>query len=236
MPGTNPKSLFWAGFRAAMPFILVVAPFGTLFGVFATEAGLNPVEAMSMTMLVIAGAAQFTAVGLMQEQAPIIVVLLTAFAVNLRMAMYSAALAPHLGAAPGWQKLLLAYFLVDQSFAVSLSKYERTPGLSMPHKISYYFGTAIPTIGLWIVFSAIGVVAGRAIPPEYSLDFALPICFIALSAPAMRSLPHFVAGLVSLIGALALVWVPWSLGLIVAALLAMAAGAETERRMKAGIA
>ncbi|MCB1368352.1 MAG: AzlC family ABC transporter permease [Rhodobacteraceae bacterium] len=236
MPGTNPKSYFLAGFRDCSPFILIVAPFGTLFGVVAVEAGLDLIETMSMTMLVIAGAAQFTAISLMQEQAPVAIVLLTAFAVNFRMAMYSAGLVPHLGRAPGWQRVLMSYFLVDQAFAVSLAKYEREPNLTMPQKVAYYIGASVPLASLWVVFSLIGAVVGRAIPPEYSLDFALPVCFIALSAPAMRSLPHFVAGLVSVIGALALGWVPWSMGLIIAALLAMMAGAETERRLKRGVA
>ena len=55
------KSAFWNGFLDCAPFILVVASFGLLFGVVATEAGLNLLETMSMTVLVIAGAAQFTA-------------------------------------------------------------------------------------------------------------------------------------------------------------------------------
>ena len=50
------KSPFWSGYRDCSPFILVVAPFGLLFGAIATEAGFNLLETMSMTILVIAGA------------------------------------------------------------------------------------------------------------------------------------------------------------------------------------
>ena len=71
-------------------------------------------------------------------------------------------------------------------------------------------------------------VAGAAIPPEYALDFAVPITFIAMVAPMLRSLPHLIAALVSVVVALALAWVPYSLGLMVAAALAMGAGAVTE--------
>jgi len=45
------KSNFWHGFRDCSPFILVVAPFGVLFGVVATGAGLNLLETMTMTVL-----------------------------------------------------------------------------------------------------------------------------------------------------------------------------------------
>jgi predicted branched-subunit amino acid permease len=229
---TNPKSAFFTGFRDCSPFILVAVPFGTLFGAVATEAGLNLTETMVMTTTVFAGAAQFTALSLMMEQAPIFIVILTALAVNLRMAMYSAALVPHLGKSKLRMRVLMAYFMVDQSYAVAVKKFDEVPKMPMQFKIYYYFGTLIALVPFWVLFSYIGAVAGSAIPPEYSLDFALPICFIALTAPAMRSLPHFAAALVSILGALALIWVPFNLGLIIAALFAMATGAQVELWLK----
>jgi len=225
---TNPKSAYLTGIRDASPFILVVVPFGLLFGVVATEAGLDLLETMTMTVLVIAGAAQFTAIALMLDHAPVFIVLLTALAVNLRMAMYSAAMVPHLGKASLRMRLLLAYFMVDQSFAVSIRKYEARPDMPMPARIGYFLGTCSPLVPMWYLSSYIGAVAGSAIPPEFSLDFAIPICFIALSAPAMRRPQYFVAACVSIVAALALVWVPYNLGLIGAAILAMVAGAQTE--------
>lgn len=232
MPSTNPKSAFWSGFRDGSPFILIVIPFALLFGVISIDAGLDLVETMSMSILVVAGAAQFTAISLLLDHAPTFIVLLTALAVNLRMAMYSAALVPHLGKNPFWLRALMAYFMVDQAFAVAFKKYEEMPEMTGPRKVAYYFGCLAPIVPLWYVFSFVGAIAGRAIPAELSLDFAIPICFIALTAPMMRSLPHFLAALVSVTATLALIWVPYSLGLIIAALLAMMAGAEVERQLK----
>ena len=237
--GKSPiAATFWRGFRAGSPFVLVIVPFALLFGAVAADAGLDIIETMAMTVLVIAGAAQFTALGLLSEHAPTLIVLAAALAVNLRMAMYSAALVPHLGRAPFWLRALMAYFMVDQVFAVAVKEYEAQPAMPLGHKIAYYFGSLAPIVPLWYLFSWVGAVAGRAIPPGYSLDFAIPICFIAITAPMMRSLPHFVAALVSVGAALALAWVPWNLGLMVAALLAMVAGAQVElwlaRRQAAG--
>ena len=87
MSATTTKSVNFKGLRDGAPFVLVIAPFAMLFGVLATEAGLNLLEVMSMSMIVIAGAAQFTAVQLMIEEAPTLIVILTGLAVNLRMAM-----------------------------------------------------------------------------------------------------------------------------------------------------
>ncbi len=228
MPLTNQKSAFLSGFIDGSPFILIVAPFAVLFGAIATEAGLNIIETMTMTILVIAGAAQFTALALLQEQASTFIVLLTALAVNMRMMMYSAALVPHLGGASLGMRVILSYFMVDQTFAVVVKKYEEVPDLGLPEKIAYYFGTLAPVAPLWYLFTYVGAVAGNVIPPEYSLDFAIPICFIALTAPSMRSLPHFVAALVSVAGTLALIWVPYNLGLITTALVAMIAAVQVE--------
>ncbi|MFT4716895.1 MAG: 4-azaleucine resistance transporter AzlC [Paracoccaceae bacterium] len=229
---TNQKSALFAGFRDCSPFILVAIPFGLLFGVVATEAGLSLTETMVMTSTVFAGAAQFTAISLLIEQAPLFIVILTALAVNLRMAMYSAALVPHLGKTSMRMRVLMSYFMVDQSYAVAVKKFDEVPKMPLEFKIPYYFGTLVALVPFWVSFSYVGAVAGSAIPPEYSLDFALPICFIALTAPAMRSLPHFAAALVSIIGALALIWVPYNLGLIIAALIAMATGAQIELWLK----
>ncbi|MDA0223640.1 MAG: AzlC family ABC transporter permease [Proteobacteria bacterium] len=232
MTSNTLNSVFWSGFRDGSPFILVAVPFALLFGVISIDAGLDLVETMTMSALVVAGAAQFTAISLMLDHAPTFIVLLTALAVNLRLAMYSAALVPHLGKTPFWLRALMAYFMVDQAFAVAFKKFEEQPAMSQAHKIAYYFGCLTPIVPLWYVFSYVGAVAGQKIPAELSLDFAIPICFIALTAPMMRSLPHFVAALVSVAATLALIWVPYNLGLIIAAILAMIAGAQVELWLK----
>ena len=222
------RSAFWRGFRDCSPFVLIVIPYSMLFGVVARDAGLAVYEVMSMSVLVIAGASQFTALALMQEHAPVVVVLLAALAVNLRMAMYSAALVPHVGGAPLRQRLLMAYLMVDQTFAVSVKTFEEEPKMPPVQKAAYYFGCVLAVCPLWYVCTFAGAVIGQAIPPQFSLDFAIPVSFIALFAPMLRSLPHVVAAGVSVLGAVLFAWLPYNLALVVAAALAMIAGAQTE--------
>lgn len=224
--------VYLQGCRDGLPFMLVVVPFGLLFGVVALDAGLSFVEAMAMTSLVIAGASQFTAVHLLADGTGVVVVILTALAVNLRMAMYSAALVPHLGAAPLWQRALVAYLNFDQTYAVSIATYESRSDWTVGQKVTYFLGVATPIAPMWIVMSAIGALAGQSIPYEMGLDFILPITFISLFAPMLKSLPHVVAALVSTAVALALVWVPNGLGLLIAAGCAMAAGAICEAQLE----
>ncbi len=184
---------------------------------------------MSMSVLVIAGAAQFASVQLLVDGAPVFVAILTGLAVNLRMVMYSASLTPHIGKAQTWQKVLMAYFMVDQSYGVSIEKYERSPEMPLNEKVTYFFGVISAVAPFRYGFSLIGALLGSAIPPEYALDFAIPITFIAIIAPSLRSLPHLAAAVVSVVVALALSWMPYNLWLMVAAVLAMITGAQVEK-------
>ena len=113
-----------------------------------------------------------------------------------------------------------------------LKKYESEPGWALSNKIAYFFGCASSIAPFWYGFTLLGALVGQSIPKEYSLDFAIPICFISLTAPMLRSLPHLVSALVSVILALLLVWMPYNLWLIVAAIVAMIAGAQTELWMQ----
>ncbi len=232
MSTTTPKTAFWRGVRDSAPFTLVAGPFALLFGVIATEAGLNLFEVMTFSLAVIAGAAQFTALQLMQENAPTVVVIISALAVNLRVAMYSAALTPYLGRAPMWQRVFAAYLLVDQSYALSHQKFEAEPDMTVPERMGYYMGTCMLVMSVWYGASLAGAIIGSALPPQIPIDFALPIAFLAMVAPALRTLPHVIAAFTAVVVSLFAAAVPWSLGLIIAGAAGMIAGAQAELWME----
>ncbi len=229
---TTTKRAFLRGIRDSLPFIVVVGPFALLFGVVATEAGLSVAQTLGFSVAVIAGAAQFAAVQLMVDNAPTLIVLATALAVNLRMAMYSASLAPYLGIAPLWHRAILSYFLVDQSYALSLAKYETTPDMPTPSRLAYFFGNMVVTAPLWYASTLLGALVGARIPPEYALDFAVPITFLALIGPMLKTAAHVMAALTSITLALLLAFMPFNLGLMVAAVAAMMVGAQVELMME----
>ena len=224
----TPRQSFWQGVRDGGPFILIVGPFGLVFGVVATEAGLDVLQTMAFSIAVIAGAAQLTAIQLMTDNAPTAIILITALAVNLRMAMYSASLTPHLGAAPVWQRALVAYLMVDQAYATSILRYEERPDWPVPVKVAYYFGVIALICPVWYLGTLAGAVLGNQIPEWIPLGAAVPIAFIALIGPMLRTLAHVAAALTSVVGALVLAFLPYNLGLLIAALAAMAVGAAVE--------
>lgn len=228
MPFTTTKSAFWAGFRDSAPFILVAGPFGMLFGVLAAEAGLNVLEALAFSLAVFAGAAQFTALQLMQEQAPTIIVLISALAVNLRMAMYSASLTPYLGAAPLWQRAFAAYLVVDQSYTLSIVKFETEPKMTVPQRMAYFAGTNGIIAPLWMAATCIGAFVGAQVPDSWGLDFVLPLAFLAMIGPMLRTPAHLAACFTAIVTALLAAGLPYNFGLIVAGLTGMIVGAQTE--------
>ncbi len=228
MSSSTTKAAFWQGVRDGAPFLLVIVPFSVLFGVLATEAGLNLVEAMAFSIVVFAGAAQFTALQLMVDDVPTAIVLISSLAVNLRVAMYSASLTPFIGGAPFWQRATAAYFIVDQTYACSIAKYEAEPDLTIPQRIAYFFGVVAPTCPAWYTFTLVGALVGGQIPPEFALDFALPITFLALITPMLRTGAHVAAAIVAIVMSLVCAAVPYNLGLIIAGTSGMIVGAQVE--------
>lgn len=216
------------GLWAGAPHILVVGLFGAVYGVVAIEAGFSFWQTMGSSLLVFAGAAQLTAIQLMQDGSPLLVVVLTALAVNLRMTMYSVSLTPHLGGASWAQRVAVGYLLVDQAYALTILQYERAPGWPLDAKLAYFFGSVAPVAPAWYLGTLAGAVLGDRIPEGVPVDFIVPISFLALVGPMLRTWAHGVAALVSVVAALALLPVPWSLGAPIAGVLAMLAGALAE--------
>lgn len=225
---TTTKRAFLYGIRDSLPFIVVVAPFAMLFGIVATEAGLNIAQTFGFSVVVIAGAAQFAAVQLMADNAPILIVVATALAVNLRMAMYSASIAPYLRGVPLWKRAAMSYILVDQSYAMGLAKYETEPDMTPTARVAYFVGTMALNMPLWYGGTLVGALVGSRIPPEYALDFAVPITFLALVGPMLKSAAHVMAAFTSVALALLLAFIPYNLGLMIAAAAAMMVGAQVE--------
>ncbi|GAB4267669.1 MAG: AzlC family ABC transporter permease [Pararhodobacter sp.] len=222
------RGAFSEGVRAGLPFVLIVGPFGLVFGVVATDAGLDILQTLAFSVTVFAGAAQLTAVQLMTENAPVFVILVTALAVNLRMAMYSASLAPHIGKAPVWQRALAAYLMVDQAYAISHLDYENRPDRPLPDKMAFYFGAIAPIAPMWFLGTLAGAMLGNRIPPSMPIGLAVPIAFLALVGPMLRTLAHVAAAFVSVAGTLLLAFLPYDLGLLIAAVAALIAGAMVE--------
>lgn len=225
----SPRAALLDGMRSVLPLLVGVVPFGLIFGVTAAGSAVGGGLGYATSVIIFAGAAQLATVQLITAGSAAVVVIATALVINARHLMYSAALAPHFRDFPARWRLLLPYILTDQAFAVSIIRYEAEsdPG----YKRWFFFGGAISLWVTWQVTSAAGVILGASIPESWSLDFAIPLVFLALLVPALRDRPSVVAALVGGIVALAANGVSYNLGLLIGALSGIAAGVIAERVM-----
>jgi 4-azaleucine resistance transporter AzlC len=218
---------FWAGVRAELPLLIGVFPFGLIYGVLALNSGLSVPAAQMMSSIVFAGSSQFIASQLVHESAPGVVLILTIAVVNLRHMLYSASLAPYLAPLSMRWKVVLSYFLTDEAYAPSIIQYEEE-GLT-PFSHWFVLGAGFALWLIWQVSTAIGVFLGSAIPASWSLDFALPLTFIAMVMPVLKNRPSILAALSAGIVALLAYSLPYKLGLILAALVGIAVGTIFEK-------
>lgn len=223
------RETFTAGALAVAPMVAGVIPFGLVAGLTAMATGLTAAQAMTMSITIFAGAAQLATMQLLAEGAIPAVIVLTALTINLRFAMYSASLAPHLyHLGPGW-RLPLAYFIVDQNYALSINRFQYQDRGPDPFGHWYFLGGGVTMWLTWQTSTLAGIFMGSGIPRDWSLDFAIPLVFMAVMVPALRHRFHVAAALTGGIVATAAGGLPYNLGLVVGALSGITAGVFLEK-------
>ena len=223
---------FWSGVRQELPLQLGVAPFGLVFGVLGLAAGLTPLQTILMSSIVF-GVASKVVFAQLWGSVPGPVVGASVSVINLRHMLYSASMAPYLRPLPLRWRIPLAYLLTDEAYAVTINRLRHAP--QGPYQHYHLLGTGMLLWVCWQITTIIGVVFGATIPPEWSLEFAIPLTFIAVVVPILRRRADFVAcataGIISVAGQ-SLPWKSWiilaALGGILAGWLTLRASAQKE--------
>jgi 4-azaleucine resistance transporter AzlC len=224
------KGEFWHGVRDEVPILLGVIPFGLIFGALAINARLSSMAAQAMSSVIFAGSAQFIAAQLVGVGTSAVVIVMVIFVVNLRHALYSASVAPHIKhLGPAW-KTLLAYLLTDEAYAVTITHYNRDGDASRKHW--FYLGAGLTLWCSWQISTAVGIFIGAQMPQYWPIDFILPLTFIALVVPALRDRPSVAAAVVAgLVGLLAINF-PLKTGLLLAAFIGILTGLAIEGKTR----
>ncbi len=223
---SNPApNTFASGLAAAVPIAIGYFPIAFSFGVAATRAGLSVSEAVLLSAVVFAGAAQFLALALITGGASLWVAAVTLVAMNLRHVLYAPALLKRAGPAAstrhawGW-----SFALTDEVFGAALGALVRGRVFSEP----FMFGLGFGAYASWVAGTAVGALAGGAALAAWpvldgALGFMLPALFLALllSILSARQVPVIVvaAGVTAAVSLM----VPGTAGL----LCGMVAGAVT---------
>jgi 4-azaleucine resistance transporter AzlC len=202
---------------------LADAVVGASFGAIAVAGGLPVWVPVTMSLLVFAGGAQFSAVGVVLAGGGPVAAVTTGLLLNTRHLPFGFAVADVLGPRP-LTTVVGAHLMVDESVAFCLGQ----SGSQMRRRAFWTSGLAL--FGAWNVAVLIGALAGQVIgdTDAFGLDAAFPAVLLALVLPALRDgrtrtaallgaiialvatpvLPAGLPVLTSLLGLLALRWRP----------------------------
>ncbi len=157
-----------------------VAGFGLVFGLAARNAGYSPIDAVAMSTIAFAGAAQFAAVGYVAAGLPWLPIVVLTLFLNLRHVLYSASLAPHLRHVPRRHRAAMAHVLTDEAFALSAAHFHR---LGRSDVGGYWLGAILGVFVPWNLATLAGVLIGGAIPDPtaFGLDIVFPAAMAGLA-------------------------------------------------------
>ena len=215
------------GATTMVPILIGLVPFALSTGIYGTEAGLAIWQTVTMSFVIFAGASQVVVSNLLEQTAPISLIILTAFLINLRFLVYSAAISPYTRHAPLWLKPFLAYCLVDQIFILVSNAEKNTD------KTYEYLGAGITVTIAWQLSVFLGAYFGNIIPEKLSLEYSLPIMFLFFGVTMLNNKAHMVSSIVTIIGITLLYPVmPFGSGLLTSIILGAVAGMITKRRLE----
>jgi 4-azaleucine resistance transporter AzlC len=166
--------------------------FGFVFGLAARDAGYSVIEAMAMSTIVFAGAAQFAAVGYVAAGLPWLPIVVLTFFLNARHLLYSASLAPRLRGLSFAERAAMAHVLTDEGFALAATHFHRV-GRADPG--GYWIGAVLGVFVPWNLATLAGVILGGTIPDpgRFGLDIVFPAAMAGLAVGLMTGRREIVA-------------------------------------------
>lgn len=174
------KDKFIEGCKKGIPITFGYVPMGIGYAAIAIKAGMTPIETISMSFLVYAGAGQIIAASMVLSGATAIAIILTNFVVNLRYFVMSTCVLNQVEESNTPLNILAAHVTVDESFAMF--------SLSEDSSIWIYLGIAITAWLSWCLGAGVGVVILDILPVivANSFNISLYALFVAILVPAIK--------------------------------------------------
>ena len=177
--------IFKQGVLQELPLQLGVFPFGIIYGVMAIESGLTFLQALLMSSIIFGGASQIAFVQLLSNSTPYGVIVTTVGAINSRHLLYSISMVEYLNKVSLSWRVTLAYLLTDEAYAVSIRKFINNSDNSILHY--HLLGSGITLFLSWQISTLFGVWLGNDLPEFLDLQFIIPLTFIAIIIPMIKS-------------------------------------------------
>ena len=221
------RTEFFLGVTAMLPLLLGVIPFGLVFGVLGVASGLTETQTIFMSSIIFAGASQVVFAQLWAAGSAYLIIGSSVALINLRHVLYSVAVSEHLKKLSFKWRVILAYLLTDEAFAVSIQRFNTQGGSRPVHFFMFGAGSALWIA--WQISTVVGVIAGSTIPENWELAFAIPLTFIAVVVPLLKNFPTIICALASSLIAICGQSLPWNSWILVAAIGGILLGALIEK-------
>ena len=196
----------------ALPLFIPALPFALVFGVVVAEARIPEWLGWSSSPIIFGGAIQVTLLTLIGEGASVAASVSAALIVGARHMLYSVTLAPRFQNQPNWFRWVGSYVLIDQVFVLSQVK-----PIDEPTAFRRYFLAAGFTFwALWMIFTALGVVLGPAMPASWRVDFAAPVLFVSLMMASSDRRDKLAAAALAMVVTYLLTALPNRIGILIA--------------------
>ncbi len=225
---TDPRTEFLGGLRDMAPLLVGVTPFGLLLGV-TVAASHDAFGAWAGALPIYGGSAHLAVLGSLDHGGGLFVAAAAGVLVNLRVIVYSSALAPLWSGSRWWIRALAAATVIDPTWVVAEQRAAR-PGNVAARRAHYAGAATLLTVG-WLVLVTAGAVGGSMAGGSAVLGAALPLCLLQLVVPHLARRPGAIALAVAVAVVLGTTTLPSGVGLLIAMAAAGVAGVAAERRL-----
>lgn len=202
---SDQKSLFLEGMKAPIPIMLGYFAVSAAYGMAAIIEGMTVTQATVASLITLTSAGQFAGTTLICAGASLIELILTQLIINARYFLMSISLAqkltPH---TPLWQRMLMAYGITDEIYAVAVSEKGNI-------RFSWMMGLIVGPVAGWAGGTLLGGLASATLPTDLvnCLGLAMYGMFIAIFIPAARkSKSVFYCVLLACVLSCLFAWVP----------------------------
>jgi predicted branched-subunit amino acid permease len=215
----------WPAVRAAVVrdaagIGIATGAYALSFGAIAQAAGFSVAEACVLSLAMFTGASQFALVGVVGTGGAASAGVATAILLGTRNALYGVRLSPLLRA-HGLARFGAAHLVIDESTAMATVRDDPRAG-----RLGFW-ATGLAVFVCWNLGTVVGAAGASALadPRSLGLDAAAPAAFLALVSPQLRQgRTAAVAAAAALVALASTPSVPAGVPVLLAALVAVAAG------------
>ena len=220
---------FIQGVKDMLPLSIAVIPWGVLAGSIAVHAGLNYMQALGMSALVFAGAAQLVSLSMLTAGASALSIIVTVFFLTSQHFIYALHLQNDIRHRPLIQRVILGFLLTDELYATAMFQNQR------PYR--YLIGAGLSFYLFWVVFSIVGIQLASQIPnlSIFHLEFSIVAIFIVMAILLIKHKIAIVGMCVSACMVIFFTWIKLEMAILLAGLSGMLVSACLEKALEAEI-